>query len=97
MLIKTAEKTFDNSKLMFYSLLRANPLMSRKQLAEKIGFVLDSCVSQICHLMNWNYDIKYDIVYSHIVDKSGSFGDLQFEVEDEYEFISKLKYEGVGK
>ena len=93
----TAKHTFDNFKLVFYSLLRNNPLITRKQLAEKIGFVLDSGVSQICHLMNWDYDIHFDTVYNFIVYKNATFDDLKSEIEDIQELIEKLRYEGVGK
>lgn len=58
---KIAEKTFDNYKLMFFSLLRANPLVDRKQLAEN-----RVCIRQwrkaICYLMEWDCDKNFDIV-----------------------------------
>lgn len=91
---KIAEKTFDNYKLMFYSLLRANPLVDRKQLAEKIDYVLDSGVSQICHLMEWDYDKNFDIIYDFIVYKSAEFQDLEVEVVCA-PLITKLRYDGI--
>ena len=91
---KIAEKTFDNYKLMFFSLLKSNPLMSRQQLAERIDYVLDSGVSQICHLMEWDYGKNFDIVYNSIVYKNCEFQDLEVDVVCS-SLITKLRYDGI--
>jgi hypothetical protein len=92
----TAEQTFDNFKLVFYSLLRLNPLMNRKETSVKINPTTDAIVHHVCQLMEWDYEMVSGIVTSHLLFRNGCFMDLEDEIE-EFMLVNKLRYEGAGE
>ena len=92
----TAEKTFDNFKLVFFSLLRLNPLMDRKEMSVKIEQTTDAVAHHICQLMDWDYEMVSEVLTSHLLFKNGCFMDLEDDIE-EFMLVNKLRYEGVGE
>lgn len=90
----TAEKTFDNYKLVLAIALRANLLMSRVEVMDKLSFTTDAVASQICHLMNWDYETE--VVTDYLASIGVTFDDLEDNVINKFN-IDRLRWEGIGE
>ena len=96
-LTNIAKHTFYEFKKVYEVLRNQNLFISDEQLTDNLGHTIDAVVSQICHLMNWDYEISFDVVFEYLLGFGLSFDDLVKKIDSDQELIDKLRYEGVGE
>lgn len=82
---RKATNTFNEYQLMVKSLQQANPLFDRDEITEKIGFIGDALIMEICRLMKWDseYNDTFGIIWQWMIHMDdGDFETMRLIVEE---------------